>query len=153
MTDTSEFRSGYPWPVLGLVWTWVLPSTALGLTAGLIGLCTGGRCRQVGHTLEFHGGFVTWLLERTPISAAGMTLGHVILGLSPTVLDIVRPHEWVHVRQYERWGPLFLPAYLGCWLVLKLHGRDGYRQNPFEIEAYEADRRRRLDALNPSGEE
>jgi hypothetical protein len=68
-----------------------------------------------------------------------MTLGHVILGRSPSALDFVRYHEWVHVRQYERWGPLFLPAYLSCWLWLTVNGRDGYRENPFEIEAFEKD--------------
>ncbi|MCA9045877.1 MAG: hypothetical protein KDA69_16235, partial [Planctomycetaceae bacterium] len=82
------------------------------------------------------------LLKRTPIGAAAMTLGHVIIGLDAEVLDRCREHEWVHVRQYERWGPLFLPAYLGCSLYLWLVGRDAYRENPFEVEAYESDRRR-----------
>jgi len=43
----------------------------------------------------------------------------------------------VHVRQYERWGPLFGPAYLGCSLVLWLMGKRAYRDNPFEVEAYD----------------
>jgi hypothetical protein len=41
----------------------------------------------------------------------------------------------VHVRQYERWGPLFVPAYLVSSLVLWLRGRDPYWDNPFEVEA------------------
>lgn len=65
-----------------------------------------------------------------------MTLGHVILGQSLADLEAARRHEWVHVRQYQRWGPLFLPAYLGCSLYLWWMGRDFYRDNPFEIEAY-----------------
>jgi hypothetical protein len=40
------------------------------------------------------------------------------------------------VRQYERWGPLFLPLYLGYSLVLWLQRRDPYLENPFEVEAY-----------------
>jgi hypothetical protein len=42
----------------------------------------------------------------------------------------------VHVRQYERWGPLFVPAYLLSSLVELLRGRRPYRDNWFEREAY-----------------
>jgi hypothetical protein len=48
----------------------------------------------------------------------------------------VRAHEQVHVRQYERWGPLFVPAYLLSSLVELLRGRRPYRDNWFEREAY-----------------
>ena len=65
-----------------------------------------------------------------------MTLGHVVLGRSAAALDVCREHEMVHVRQYERWGPVFIPAYLLCSLVLLMRGRDAYRENPFEREAY-----------------
>jgi hypothetical protein len=51
-------------------------------------------------------------------------------------MDACREHELVHVRQYERWGPLFVPAYLLCWLVQMLRGKSGYWDNPFEREAY-----------------
>ena len=47
-----------------------------------------------------------------------LTLGHTILGQTDAALDIRRQHERVHVRQFERWGPLMGPAYLGCSLVL-----------------------------------
>ncbi len=65
-----------------------------------------------------------------------MTLGHVILGLDPRVLDLVREHEHAHVRQYERWGIVFVPAYLGCSLWLWIRHRNPYLDNPFEVEAY-----------------
>lgn len=65
-----------------------------------------------------------------------MTLGHTIIGQDRVALDVARDHEQVHVRQYERWGPLFLPAYLGCSLILWLRRRDPYRDNPFERAAY-----------------
>jgi hypothetical protein len=68
-------------------------------------------------------------------------LGHTILGQTGTGLDIARDHELVHVRQFERWGPLMGPAYLGCSLVLWIAGRRAYRDNPFEREAFrEAER-------------
>lgn len=115
---------------------WALPWTLVGLGLGLIGLATGGRGRRVGHVLEFHGGAVTWLLERLPVCPVAMTLGHTILGQTAAGLDFCRDHELVHVRQYERWGPVFIPAYFLCSIVLWCRGRDAYRDNPFEREAY-----------------
>jgi hypothetical protein len=52
------------------------------------------------------------------------------------MLDHCRTHELVHVRQYERWGPLFVPAYLASSAIIWLRGGDPYRDNPFEREAY-----------------
>jgi hypothetical protein len=123
-----------------LLHTWASPGTLIGVTVGVLGVCTGGGARRVRHTLEFHGGFVTWVLRNTPVEAMAMTLGHVIIGRSPAALDVTREHEWVHVRQYERWGPLFIPAYLGWSLGLWLARRDAYLENPFEREAFEHDR-------------
>ena len=65
-----------------------------------------------------------------------MTLGHTIVGQTENGLAVAREHEQVHVRQYERWGPLFIPAYLLCSFLLWIRNRDYYRENPFEIEAY-----------------
>jgi len=39
------------------------------------------------------------------------------------------------VDQYQRWGLLFVPMYLGVGLLLKLQRKDPYWDNPFEIEA------------------
>ncbi len=115
---------------------WASPWSLLGIFAGLLGLLTGGRARRVGMALEFHGGAVTWFLRRCPNSPMAMTMGHTILGLTDAALDITRDHEWVHVRQYARWGPLFIPAYLYFSTVLWFQGKDPYRDNPFEREAY-----------------
>jgi hypothetical protein len=65
-----------------------------------------------------------------------ITLGHTILGQSDASLDVAREHELVHVRQFERWGPLMGPAYLGCSLFIWLVGGRPYRDNPFERQAY-----------------
>jgi len=119
------------------LWLWASPWTLLGLCAGIIGLATGGRARRRGPVVEFYGGAVAWLLMRLPIEPVAMTLGHVILGRTAAGLDAARSHELVHVRQYERWGPLFVPAYLLCSLKLWLSGRDAYHDNPFEREAYQ----------------
>ena len=50
--------------------------------------------------------------------------------------DLTRTHERVHVRQCERWGPLFIPAYLLASLLIRLRGGRPYEDNPFEREAY-----------------
>ena len=71
-----------------------------------------------------------------------MTLGHVIIGVAGPTLESIRPHEWVHVRQYEFWGPLFIPAYLLSSGWLWIAGRHPYWDNPFEVEAYLADQQR-----------
>jgi hypothetical protein len=119
-----------------LAWLWASPWTALGLAIGLLGLLTGGRVQRRCGVVEFYGGAVTWLLQRFPVHPAAMTLGHVVLGCVVDGLDACRAHELVHVRQYERWGPLFIPAYLGCSAYIWLRGGDAYRDNPFEREAY-----------------
>lgn len=124
-----------------LRYIWALPGTFLGLLLIPGAVLTGGRVTVIRGVLEVHGGFVTWLLQRgLPFasSAAAMTLGHVILGCDATCLAISRDHEHVHVRQYERWGPLFIPAYLAASLVIHWRGGDAYLDNPFEREAFAA---------------
>jgi hypothetical protein len=118
---------------------WALPWTLVGLVVGIAGLATGGGMRLRQGVLECHGGIVAWLLERLPVKPIALTLGHSVLGRTVAALDITRSHERIHVHQYERWGPLFVPAYLLCSLVLWLRGQDAYRQNPFEREAFEGE--------------
>jgi hypothetical protein len=123
-----------------LVYLWVLPTSSLGLLA-LVVACTRGRVqtRVVAGVLEIHGGWIAHLLRDytlLPGGASAMTLGHVVLGRSQRLLDQTRDHERVHVRQCERWGPLFIPAYLGASLIVWLRGGRPYDDNPFEREAY-----------------
>ncbi len=65
-----------------------------------------------------------------------MTLGHVIIGRDRDCLERCRRHEHVHVRQAERWGPLFIPAYLLASAWVAIRGGRAYEDNPFEREAY-----------------
>jgi len=122
-----------------LAWLWASPYTLLGLLLGVVGLATGGRVRICGGVIEFYGGGVRWLLRQFFFGTGAMafTLGHTILGQTDAALDHSRAHELVHVRQFERWGPLMGPAYLGCSLILWLWGRSPYRDNPFERQAFE----------------
>jgi hypothetical protein len=119
--------------VVPLVYAWAAPATVIGMAFGAAGLVTGGKTQAVTGVLEFHGGLVnSWLAV---CGASAMTLGHVVLGRTAHDLEWTREHERVHVRQYERWGPLFLPLYFGWAGYLYLIGKHCYLDIPFEIEA------------------
>ncbi|MCA9099550.1 MAG: hypothetical protein KDA63_00260 [Planctomycetales bacterium] len=122
-----------------LAYLWAMPYTLLGLAIGLVGLVSGGSVQCRSGVLEFFGGGTRWFVRHLPLGefTLALTLGHTILGQTSAALDVARTHEWVHVRQFERWGPLMGPAYLGCSLWLWLRGGRPYRDNPFEREAYD----------------
>ena len=122
---------------------WAFPTTFLGIIFLALALLTGGRAKNVGGVLEAHGGMIATLLNRGPLARtriAAVTLGHVILASSQSVLEESRTHERTHVRQCERWGPLFLPAYAVESVWAALRGRDPYRDNRFEREALSGER-------------
>lgn len=120
---------------------WASPNTLLGLLIGGVGMCFGGRARIRGRAIEFYAGGTKWFIQRLPHGQfiLAITLGHTILGQTDASLDISRNHETVHVKQYERWGPFFLPAYYLSSIYIWLSGRQFYRDNPFEREAYDVD--------------
>src|SRR3954470_4924180 len=117
------------------VYLWASPITLLGLL--FAPFATG--LRIVDGVIEIHGGLAAMFLRHCTLlrgGASAMTLGHVVIARTSELLDFTRAHERVHVRQYERWGPLFIPAYLIASLVILIRGGDAYRDNPFEREAY-----------------
>ncbi|MEM6459574.1 MAG: hypothetical protein AAF710_09310 [Planctomycetota bacterium] len=128
------------------VYLWAAPNTAIGLLFAGLARLTGGHAAVVAGVIEAHGGLVASLLRRMPTTgslrrpagASALTLGHVVLGVDADALDRTRAHERVHVRQYERWGPLFLPAYAAASLIAWRRGRHPYLGNRFEREAYGA---------------
>jgi hypothetical protein len=118
---------------------WALPTTAVGLLFVPIALASGGKARVVDGVLEVWGGWVSVFLRRCTLlkgGASAMTLGHIVLGRDELLLDMTRSHERVHVRQCERWGPFFLPAYLIGSVMAVARGGSAYEDNPFEREAY-----------------
>lgn len=117
---------------------WAAPYSLLGLLFGLLAVLLGATGRRAGGALEFGGGALGRLLRWLPprLSFSAITFGHVILGVDHSTLAEMREHEQVHVRQYERWGPLYVPAYLISSLVEFLRGRNPYRDNYFERQAY-----------------
>jgi hypothetical protein len=117
-------------------YTWAAPTTLVGLVAGVIALCSGGKVQRRQGALEFHGGFARWLAD--VVGFAAMTLGHVIIGRDPWSLDFCRDHEQAHVRQVELWGIAFIPAYLLASLLAWTRGEHYYRDNWFERDARRA---------------
>ncbi len=117
-------------------YAWALPYTLTGVG---IGLLLGGRFQRIEGVIEIHGPRIAEVLSRLYVPAMAMTFGHVVFGQTAAALEITRAHERVHVRQYERWGITFVPVYLLISAFLYFRGRDGYRENPFEVEAYAVD--------------
>ena len=124
----AETRWLYRWASL----IWASPNTLIGLALGLPLMPFGARMYIVDGVIEIASRH-RQPGRRWPFAA--ITFGHVVLGTHPQELQRLRAHERVHVRQCERWGPLFLPAYAlaGAWQWVR--GRDAYRDNPFEVEA------------------
>ncbi len=118
---------------------WASPNSVIGLIAGSAMLCLGGRVRTVRGCAEFSGGLIGSFITSPAVACPyrAMTLGHVILGTDERALDCAREHEQVHVRQCERWGLFFLPAYIASSLWQLLRGRRCYRDNYFERQAFD----------------
>ena len=119
-----------------LGYTWALPNTLLGACFLPLALVSGGRVRFERGAMEIHGGFAKWFLRRIARGASAMTLGHVILGQDRGCLDWTRNHEHVHVAQYTRWGPFFLPAYALSSFLCWRKGLNPYLDNRFEKPAF-----------------
>ncbi|HXV12700.1 MAG TPA: hypothetical protein VEC56_00710 [Candidatus Krumholzibacteria bacterium] len=121
-----------------LAYAWALPTTAIGLALVAVAMATGARAAVVDGVMEAHGGLLDPLLRRAvPLrgGASAMTLGHVVVGRTPDALARTRAHERAHVRQAERWGPFFLPAYLLASVIVSARGGHYYRDNRFERDA------------------
>jgi hypothetical protein len=121
---------------------WALPNTLLGLLFVPAATLPGGGIQIVNGVLEAHGPLIGAMLRYgipIPGGASAIALGHVILGCDRQTLEAVRPHERVHVRQCEIWGPAFIPAYLIAGLWAFLQGTGAYRGNYFERQARRQD--------------
>jgi hypothetical protein len=127
-----------------LRYLWAGPTTILGLLLALLALRK-GRIALVDGVVEAHGPVLAWALSRlVPLGggATAIALGHVVLARNARALEATRAHERVHVAQCERWGALFIPAYLAAGLWAFVRGGHPYLDNPFEREADTASRRR-----------
>ncbi|RPJ82575.1 MAG: hypothetical protein EHM13_08725 [Acidobacteria bacterium] len=116
-------------------YAWAAPCSAVGLVLAALVLLGGGTVRMNAGALE---AFLRGPRRgrRARLSGA-ITFGHVIVGRTEEVLASLRPHELEHVRQYERWGPVFFAAYLASSFFHLLRGRHPYWFNYFEVQARE----------------
>lgn len=117
-------------------YAWPAPWTLAGLAMAAAAALAGARWQRVAGTLECSGGALLAAWPRLPgcRGFGAMTWGHVILSVDAPTAAALRAHEQMHVRQYEAWGPLFIPAYLAAGAWQWLRGRDAHRDNPFEQE-------------------
>ena len=138
----STFPSRFPMPRAAarcsrsiLAYCWAAPCTALGLILAAPAFLSGATARVADGVAEValsaHGQ-EAWL-RRLPFTA--ITFGHAVIGVTHAELARLRLHEHEHVRQYERWGPLFLLAYPLESLWQLLRGRHLYLDNRFEVAA------------------
>jgi hypothetical protein len=121
---------------------WAFPNSLIGLLFVPIAAFTRGGVELVDGVLELHGPFIAWTLAHCiPLNSGvvAITLGHVVLGRDREALVQTRAHERVHVRQYERWGPMFIPAYLLASLWGFVTGAGAYHGNAFERAAFKGE--------------
>ena len=118
-------------------YVWAGPTSLMGPLAIAL---TAPSLRVVAGVLEAQGPGVARLLDLLSprFAVLAMTLGHVVIARDTAALDETRAHERVHVRQAERWGPVFVPAYLLASAVAWATGGDAYADNPFERAAWRA---------------
>ncbi|MCH7666648.1 MAG: hypothetical protein IH936_12050 [Acidobacteria bacterium] len=119
----------------GLRYLWALPCTLVGLAFALCASRMGARVTRRRGVLEVQGPGVGRLVDALAPPGCrirALTLGHVVLARDAGALEGTRGHEATHVRQYERWGPAFLPAYVIAGVVAGLRGGDSYRDSIFE---------------------
>jgi hypothetical protein len=108
---------------LGLIWG--LPNSFIGLGFALL---SGALPRPRDGLLiaESNRGLAYLFLTRRGFGA--ITFGRVVVSAVPITPHLLM-HESHHARQYEVFGPGYLPVYL--WL----HARHGYAANSLELEA------------------
>lgn len=119
-------------------YTWASPATAIGLVLAVAARAAGASVAVVDGIIEVGGGRFGRAVSRLPraLRFSAITFGHVVIGVSQEALVRCRAHERVHVCQYERWGALFFPLYVGSSLWQILRGRSPYWHNHFERQAY-----------------
>jgi hypothetical protein len=129
-----------------LCWLWALPLTLPGLALWLWLRLQDGRlfARRAGlpgsPVFYAFGPSTRQLLRRYPFfQAQAITIGCVILAADENALEEAFTHELVHVQQGLRWGVLFPLLYAVSSAWAWLGGRDPYRHNAFEREAYEVE--------------
>jgi hypothetical protein len=114
------------------------------LPGDLLGLLVMRGCGIAAPTRTVDAGDVSALLIEDPrvgrwfrfqvMPIRAQTLGRYVFAREAVPADILA-HECEHVRQWQRFGPLFLPLYFAASAVALGRGNDGYGDNRFEAAA------------------
>jgi hypothetical protein len=100
------------------------------------------QVRYCGGVWLAWGGALPWLLRHHPVGAvAAAAMGRVIVAGDKATLRRHLRHEWVHVRQFVRWGLLFPLLYFLELLRQVFRGKSAYWHNIFEREARRNEKR------------
>jgi len=118
-------------------YAWASPASAVGLLVALVAVGSGAKVAIVGGVMEVACTRIARWLGRSASLARfnAITLGHVVIGVSPAVLAQCRAHERVHVQQYERFGAFFFALYAASSGLQWMRGRSPYWENHFERQA------------------
>lgn len=137
----SRDRHGGGRDVVANVWR-ALPGDLVGAGAALL---AGARSRREVDVVRDDGTLLCravvvedarldrWL-DRMPLRPGAMTFGRYVLARR-VLSEATLRHELEHVRQWSRFGPLFLPAYLLESTLVRATGGHHYRDNVFELAA------------------
>jgi hypothetical protein len=120
---------------------WALPLTLPGLLVYGLVLMTGGQRHRCSGALAISGGISSWWMRRGPWrkrNLLAITIGHVIITRDAAGFHRTLAHELEHVRQGERWGIFFPPAYIVASLAAMAKGGHYYDDNCFETAACRA---------------
>jgi hypothetical protein len=114
------------------------------LPGDLLGVAVMRGCGIGAPTREVSAGDITAVLVEDPrvgrwfraslIHVRAQTLGHFVMARETVPPDILA-HECEHIRQWSRFGPIYLPVYFGSSAVAWLRGRRPYWDNVFEAAA------------------
>ena len=123
-----------------LRYLWAAPATTVGLALATIACTLGATACVKQGVLEVAGGRLERAVSLMPHSLRllAITFGHVVIGVSHSLLAEERAHEHAHVRQYERWGLLFFLLYCASSAKQLVRGRHPYWHNRFERQAFQA---------------
>jgi hypothetical protein len=125
VTRTRTIRSPRGWKMARLLW-----AGPVSLVGALLALFF--RSRRVADGVLVCEGAEWPRKLRWPFRA--MTLGHIVLCVDD-LDDATMRHELAHVRQFEKLGVFFMPAYLLAAAWAALRGGHFYRDNYFEADA------------------
>jgi hypothetical protein len=118
-----------------LRYAWAFPLTMFGVVPAILVWTFRGRAQVCDGALEVHGPLANAILRLPMFQFAAVTIGHIIIARDARCCESTRAHEHTHVKQSERWGPLFPFAYCANGVWQMLNGRRFYWDNAFEVAA------------------